>query len=688
MKRLIFIIGVLAAPLLLAKAAEAGEELRAWWTFDKERGNVAVDCIGQREDALCGNFEYGEGVRGSALRFDGYTTRLVRKAAEAPQISGSFTIEAWVAPQEYPWNWCAIANQQNAHQAGFFFGIDQEGRVGLHGAVGGQWKECVSAERIPLLQWSHVAGVFQERKGFSLYIHGRLAGHLSAEGGILPAEGVDLLLGMSCTKMHPAYAEREPSRKLLSNMIFDGLMDEIKIHSRAMTEGELLQASRDPQPKKRQPLRWRVLPSGPEGPGRFCASYCRLRYCEEWERLWRAGPWSDILVRFDSSPVRLVFWRGMNYGAAWVTENGLWMGDQSLESWGEEWGCSEHMSDKQCRYAHARIIENHDARVVVHWRYALADIQYGIVNTDGTGWGDWADEYYTVYPDCVAVRHQVLWSTGFGKNWHQWQETILYNRPGHKPQDTVEYEAFTLANMKGESHTYSWKEGIPKAFGKPDNASIQMIHFRAKHRPFTIFEPGVEIGPFRSGSLEGYSIFPCWNHWPVAQLPNDGRNAPALDRPSHTSLSGAIPVLSDGEGISKVAVSLYGMTEKRASELAPLARSWNSPPPLRLSCRGFRLERYDKTQRAYVIWCETPGNPGVLEFELPASGESPLVNPAFVIKNWGALRTVLKISGREAVQGRDFRYGHHHRLEGSDLIVWIPMESVQPISLSLQPAGP
>ena len=29
-------------------------------------------------------------------------------------------------------------------------------------------------------------------------------------------------------------------------------------------------------------------------------------------------------------------------------------------------GCCEHMSDKQNRYAHVRLIESHDARVVVH----------------------------------------------------------------------------------------------------------------------------------------------------------------------------------------------------------------------------------------------------------------------------------------------------------------------------------
>ena len=56
-----------------------------------------------------------------------------------------------------------------------------------------------------------------------------------------------------------------------------------------------------------------------------------------------------------------------------MTENGLWMGDQSIELWSGKsgWGSSENMADKQTRYSHVRLIENNDARVVVHWRYAI-----------------------------------------------------------------------------------------------------------------------------------------------------------------------------------------------------------------------------------------------------------------------------------------------------------------------------
>ncbi len=113
-------------------------------------------------------------------------------------------------------------------------------------------------------------------------------------------------------------------------------------------------------------------------------------------------------------------------------------------------------------------IEDHDARKVVHWRYALTDIDYGIsrLGVDG-GPGEWGDEYYTVYPDGVATRRQVLWTDDLR---HEWQETIVLHQPGTRPEDNIELEAMTLANLRGETRTYSWKDGAPTAFDAPEDA--------------------------------------------------------------------------------------------------------------------------------------------------------------------------------------------------------------------------
>ena len=122
--------------------------------------------------------------------------------------------------------------------------------------------------------------------------------------------------------------------------------------------------------------------------------------------------------------MRLVFWQGTNYVPAWVTGDGKWYTDEFMETWGE--GCPgagdcEPMSDKQSRYSRASIIESSPARAIVHWRYSLADARTYLGGHPDplTGWTDWGDETWTVYPDGVAIRKQELWSSGVATRPHE-----------------------------------------------------------------------------------------------------------------------------------------------------------------------------------------------------------------------------------------------------------------------------
>ena len=132
---------------------------------------------------------------------------------------------------------------------------------------------------------------------------------------------------------------------------------------------------------------------------------------------------------------------------------------------------------------------------------------------------------------------------------------------------------------------------------------------------------------------------------------------------------------------------MHGLTDKPAVELVPLAKSWLQAPQLKLLAPGFSSEGYEQAERAYILTCNTPGRPFSLGLELSASEDSPVVNPAFIIKKWGQGGGMLHIDGQRIRRGRDFRLGHRHRLEGSDLIVWVKKESTKPIKISLSPVG-
>ena len=99
-----------------------------------------------------------------------------------------------------------------------------------------------------------------------------------------------------------------------------------------------------------------------------------MKYTKEWDRLWRIREHADIVVNFEDAPYSFVFWHGANYIPHWVTGNGIWYTNEFNEAWAPNtFGSAEPMSDKQCKNSHVRIIESNDARVIVHWRYALID---------------------------------------------------------------------------------------------------------------------------------------------------------------------------------------------------------------------------------------------------------------------------------------------------------------------------
>jgi hypothetical protein len=96
------------------------------------------------------------------LRLDGYTTSMTVAASALPAFGPEgFTVEAWVALDTYPWNWVPIAGQQIAREAGFFFGIDALGHVGLEASFNGQWRWAVGKATIPLKRWAHLAGTYR-----------------------------------------------------------------------------------------------------------------------------------------------------------------------------------------------------------------------------------------------------------------------------------------------------------------------------------------------------------------------------------------------------------------------------------------------------------------------------------------------------------------------------------------------
>jgi hypothetical protein len=668
-------------------AGAAADGLAAWWSFDQVKDRQTMDSSGKVADTIGGNFKSVPGVVGSALKLDGFTTEIVRPAATAPQPGGAFTVEAWLALGAYPWNWCPIVNQSRGQEAGYSFAVGPRGQLSLQAAAGGQWVTCTSQEfALPLRKWTHVAAVFEQGKCIRIHVNGAEAGSVPAAGELAVANDADLRIGVIPAPVKPSNIHRE-NGTLVGWFSLDGILDELKIHRRALSSDEVQAAFAAVVPTSAPDLPLRKMPSGPPGPGRFGAYYTQLKYYDEWDALWRVGPDPDVLVRFDESAARVVFWRGTRYSPAWVSENDLWMADQSVEAWNNEEGCFEHMQDPHCLYSHVRIIENSDARVVIHWRYAPVSAHNHLWRVDPkTGYACWVDEYYTIYPDAAGVR-KVTWQAGTLGDPHQFQESLPFTQPGQHSNDVVEKDFCTVANLKGDSAKLSFvAEPAKVKDGLPPDLSMQIYNFKARNRPFIIHESGTELHNVNDRNEKDWTRPGACSHWPVGQLPCDGRTSQAPDQPTHfLGFPIAYPPVHT-DGTREWWNSLYGMTDKPITELAKLARSWAQAPDLVVTGDGFRSTGFDRGERAYQLTRDaaTAGKP--LECQIRASEESPLVNLALVIQNWGEAAATLQIDGQTVARGKQFRLGHRYLLDGATLLVWIKLDTTKPVTRRLAAA--
>jgi hypothetical protein len=425
------------------------------------------------------------------------------------------------------------------------------------------------------------------------------------------------------------------------------------------------------------------LPMGPENQNNFGAYYTKLAYYPEWDKDWRVGDYADVVVRFENAPYQFIFWRGTNYIPHWVTENNIWYNNEFTETW-ETVGSSEPMSDKQCRYSHVRILENNRARTVVHWRYALNDVSYRIAWPDSvSGWGDWCDEYYTLYPDGIGIRKIVLFSSYRSDDerhtddeGHEWHEGIVVYHAYTTPEEAVNKDAVHVANMKGESGVWNWNTPGKPDTPTPKGSNIVLMNLKSQYKPFVVSPQPCEMYAYEGS--QGGSRFRWRDHWPTTLEPTPGRNASGKQA-AHGSYYHItkIPIYErSGDAITKIL--LHGMTEQTIKDVVPISKSWLNPPTL-ITKYGSKRSYYNRAERAYEI--ESSG--GELSFTLKASAQSPIFNPVFIIRDWQGTGIDINADGARLEEGAAFRSDFVQRIDGKDLIIWMDLQTEKEVSIVL-----
>ena len=304
------------------------------WRFDEGAGVATTEKQSSKACDIGGVEAYWRpGVSGTCLSFDSYSSVVTLPAAQCPNLEGEFTVSAWIAIQEYPFNLAAIVDHMDGNK-GYLLGVNAKGQVEFK--IGnGDAVQSVITERVPLYEWVHVAAVAKSGAAAVVYLNGKPVVTATNASAFVDATNADLSIGMTrSVRQFPQFAERAVTKQFQTTMVFSGLIDEVQLFDKALSESEVNTEHAALKPSEARPLKPWVLPAGPEASPGFRAEYTKLRYSPEWDGLWRVGDFADIVVTFADKPWRYVFWRGTRYLPSLVTaprRGGIWSNDQGPE---------------------------------------------------------------------------------------------------------------------------------------------------------------------------------------------------------------------------------------------------------------------------------------------------------------------------------------------------------------------
>lgn len=637
-----------------------------YWSFDdgiEADAGYALEQISDEDAEIEGLYVlYKKGVSGTGLAFDGYYTGL-SFPDRAKLIKDELTIEAWLALDVYPYNDAPIVHRSRQFGAqGYYFGLDAYGHLLFR--INGQ--ELKSSQKLPLYRWQHVA-VTAGRGKAALYLNGKQIARKKITA-IKQLPQTNTQIGLNTEKLRPTDYVRDFPQNLPFIMGIQGVMDELKVYDQLLSDNVIKEAFETYRPEDlTSPIKKGVLPGEMGVAEKFGAYYKTLPFNELWDNMWRLDDFADVVVKFDHLPTSVIYWHGSNYAANWITDNNHWMSDQSSEIWGPH-GCSEHMADKQDRHSFARIIENSPARVVVHWRYPCVDVGYVCTNRL-----NWSDEYHTIYPDGTGIR-QVVWNKGYDVP--GFQDIQFFTNPGETALQVVDLQAMDVANIRGDVEKLQWAKPnkIPKITIK--DATIELLKSKSKYKIFVIFQGG-KITPWGKLEQSKYTDDPFagpWNHWPMHFVPSDGRFAVDHDRVTHFALGANDYAPQFGSLVH------YGFTDQAIESVIPRARFWQNPPQLD-QVSGGKSFGFNKAEKAYAFKLEGKK----LSFTVNASEQSPLINPAFVIRHWPAQTdAIVWINDKEIKQGSNHRQGFNRCPEGYlGKVIWLEMTAIEPAKIEI-----
>lgn len=204
--------------------------LEAHWTFDGGHGTVVRDASGNGLDGVLVNEpKFVTGVVGRALQLNGVNQYADFGDPIALRLAGSMTISAWINSRSFPVDDAAIVSNHGDFGYQLDTTVDQGQRTIGFKLTNAAGQLMARYGKTPLVtgRWYHVTGVYNAAaKTLNVYLNGEL------DNGCLVGDvtGRQRISGLNL------YVGR---RGNADGFEFAGLIDDVKIYSRALTQNEI-----------------------------------------------------------------------------------------------------------------------------------------------------------------------------------------------------------------------------------------------------------------------------------------------------------------------------------------------------------------------------------------------------------------------------------------------------------------
>ncbi|MDD5677192.1 MAG: LamG domain-containing protein [Kiritimatiellae bacterium] len=199
----------------------------AGWHFDEGSGTSAADYSAYQNDGTLMNMGPSSWVDGEldpALEFDGTDDYVIAPNNASLKITSELTVQAWVKPDTRA-GYHPIADKGDYS---YYFGTYAGKAVLLIGKAGGsEWNvTAIGNTTLNGSNWYHLVGTYINGAG-RVYVDGLLDGYGVGTNEDMGVSDVPLAIGASAD----------------SADYFDGVIDELQIYSRALTDWEIRQWS-------------------------------------------------------------------------------------------------------------------------------------------------------------------------------------------------------------------------------------------------------------------------------------------------------------------------------------------------------------------------------------------------------------------------------------------------------------